>query len=948
MGEWIWERRRKYARRWAIVFACAINLWPALASADKTTANSGVASQPNTGAARGTDTDNQAAQQADEEVEEIIVTGSRIKRSGTFPSSAPVEVLNSKQIAASGARNLGDIIQNLTTAPGSGIQGMGGGAADGRVGTATANLRGLGIGATLVLINGRRFVSSSAGADAEDFSDLNIIPLVAVRRIEILKGGASAVYGADAVAGVVNVITHKDFDGLRVFVNGEAADDFDDYRGYTIGGTFGAHNDRATVLLSAEWDLHTELPTNERDWSKDGAHVLPLGFPGNFRKGQEILPDPDCALAPNSLLTDVAGNPMCAFSDRNFVTIIPAMQRGTVFASAEYNLTHHTKALAEANFAFMSGDQVQRPFFLLPSFSVTIPADHVDNPFNEELRYSGRVAGEAHGRVGYEYSTFRMVAGLGGDFEDVAASTMFEDWEWEVFVTYGRSHTQGVVPENVKPAFQTAVNSCSDPTNLSGCFNPFYSSELGTGTPNSEAVLNSIQTDHISDRTNGMRTYNAGLTGSLFELPGGPAGIAFGGQVRQEWSISQATHEATTNQLGTILGATNYEVQRRVYAGFLELRLPALPGLEIQGAGRVERHTNIAETAVNPTVGLTFSPGRTFGEGATPSLLQRLTLRGHVAKAFRAPTMSQAANIKRVTPRQVRLPDGTSLYLPIESSGNPNLKSENALAWSAGLDWTLLDEISVEGEYWSYTYENRVAIEDENGKLQAWADSNAATNSCNTSDPAVVVDADAGCVPTQIRVQTFNSPGTVATNGLDFALTFRLSGTTFGGSANDWGTFSAGVRGTYTLSYTLPRSTLTASLIDAGEFECDGDSDNADCEVVGNRNSTNVAPPLPRWQARFPVSWTLGGHAASLSVQYTSPIDNDKDPGATIDAMTTLNLQYAYTITNWVGRSLNMRIGVINLFNQAPPAVPTDLYGYEPLLHDPRGRMAYAKLTSEF
>lgn len=882
---------------------------------------------------------------ADPEVEEIVITGSRIKRSGTFPSSAPVEVLDAKQIARSGARNLGELVQNLSNAPGSGIQGMGNGVADGRTGTATANLRGLGIGATLVLINGRRFVASAAGADDSSFSDMNLVPLGVVRRIEVLKGGASAVYGADAVAGVVNIITREDWSGLDVFVNTEAADGFDNYKGYTIGGTFGAHTDRAHIMMSAQWDLHTEFLARDRDWTKKGAHVIPIGYPGTFVNlgNGTVSPDPDCALAPNSSIVQVDGLDMCGFSDRDFVSIIPAVQRGNLFSSAQYKLTDHTEVFAETTASLLNGDQIQRPFFLLPAFSVTVPADHLDNPYGSDLLYSGRVEGTAPDRIGYTRYSYRVVAGIRGDFEALAKHTMFDDWEWELFATHGISHGHSDIPENNKVNLQAAINSCSDPSDLSGCFNPFYSSQLGTGTPNTDSVMAQIRSMYTVDAENGMRTYNGGMSGTLFELPGGPAGIAFGGQVREEYSFRRAGHEVINGELGTISDDSSYEVSRTVSAGYLELRLPVLPGLEVQGAGRVEYHDNIKETATNPTVGLTFTPSSTF-EGV-PSLLDRLTLRGHVARAFRAPTLVQASDVQRASPRQASI-NGTQQYVVVSSVGNPNLKSETAIAWSAGLEWKPIDELSIEAEYWDYHYKDRIAFEDYNGKLSDWASRNAETGTCDTSDPSIQVEGGASCLPGRVTIQAVNTPGKVVTNGIDFNLMARISGESFGGSRDDWGTLSAGVQGTYTLSYTVPRAEIAENVIAEGEIDCDGDSDTSACEVAGNRNATNIAPPLPRLTGNMPISWTYGGHSATLFIRYISPMENDQD-NTTVHSFTTLDLQYGFTLDDWIGKSLNMRVGVINLFDKDPPSVATDQFGFEALTHDPRGRMFYARLSGQ-
>lgn len=936
MQEWIRVLRRRSWRQWTVALALFTGGWCGTAyGQDADATDEAPVAAP--------------VEMPDDEVEEIIVTGTRIKRSGTFPSSAPVQVLDAKELARSGAKTVGDLLQNLTAAPGSGVMGMGGGSAEGRFGTAGANLRGLGFGATLVLLNGRRYVKSAAGAAGGDFSDLSIIPIGAVRRVEVLKGGASAVYGADAVAGVVNVITYSpsDWAGLKVFVNADS-DDEGDYRGYNVGFTFGAHDERGGVILSADFDLHTELLANQRDWTLGGQHIVPQSFPANYLVGTQNIPDPNCTAGANSLIVDRDGTSLCAFSDRDFLPLLPAMQRGNIFASAEYKLTEHATAFAETVVSRMVGDSVAWPFMVLPAYSITVPADHVDNPFGQDVLFSGRVAEQAHGRIGYNNTTFSAVVGLRGDFGSVAEYTMFDDWEWEVFSTYGVSRVISRVPENLRYDLQDAVNSCSDLSDLSGCYNPFYSSVLGTGTPNSADVMAQIQGEHSTTRDSGMRTQNVSVTGTLFELPGGPIGVALGGQLREEWAASDSGHDAETYRLGLVIGSSDYKVSRKVYAGFLELRLPVIDGIEIQGAGRLERHTDINQTSINPTVGVTMSPYRIIGEGYAPELLRRMTLRGHIAKAFRAPSMDQSAAIQRVIPTQINVDNSLPLWLPVQIAGNPKVKNESAVAWSAGIDWTLIDEITLLGEFWSFSYKDRIEAEDPAGKVQDWLASNAAMGGCNTSHPNVDVDTTAGCNPTRVSVQTFNADGTVSTSGIDFGLMLKLTGETFGGSKNDFGTISLGAQGVYTLSYKIPRSAVSVAAIESGDIECDGEDDAGACEVVGNRNATNFAPPLPKVRVNFPLGWYFGGHAATVNVRYIGAVEDDKDTSVNIDSMTTVDFQYGFTVEDWIGRSVGLRVGVLNLFDQDPPLVASDQLAYDPAIHDPRGRMFYAKLTSEF
>ena len=889
---------------------------------------------------------------------EMVVTGTRIKVQSAFAASAPVEVLDSKQLALSGATNLSDVVQNLTIAPGSGFQGEGQGSRQGRIGVTGVDLRGLGFGATLVLVNGRRLPVSGGTAPGGGgaTSDMGQIPLVAVDRIEILKGGASAIYGSDAVAGVVNIITRENWEGFHLEVEGETADDLD-YKSYNVGAVFGAKGERARLVTAVAWDLHDELKTNERDWTSLGQLWSPIGYPGTFLVGATTVPDPGCMDAgPRSRVLTIQGmngtSMHCAFNDRDFQVLVPAEQRGNVFAKAEYDLTDHTTAFIESNYSRMRGDSVLWPFFVLPPFSVTVPADHVDNPFGQEVRFNGRVT-DKPSRLGSDDDTVRVVAGLQGDLAGVGADTLFEDWEWELAASWGVSQYKATLADNIKPELQAAINSCSDPSDLSNCFNPFYSAQVG-GTPNSDAVLQRIQGESTTTTDSGLRSYNAGMNGYLFDLPGGSVGLAFGGEVRHEWRYSNVDHDANVFDYGLRIGNTDYTAERDVYGGYLELRWPIYYGVELQTAGRVDYYTDIEKSAANPTVGVTIIPSEIAGRDKTPAAFRRLQIRGHASTAFRAPEVLDASRNSVVVPTQMQIGPGLPSFFPIRTSGNPDLDHERAFALSGGLVWTVLDELSLLGEFWHFQYENRIGREDPRQKVDAWqAEMTSQGGACVTDFPGVVVDPTT-CSVSEVQVHEQNTRGTTLTNGIDFGATVNLTGKTFGGSKDDWGTLSVGAQGTYTLAYDIPRNAVLPGVIAQGIIKCDGQDADSACSVVGNRNFNNLAPPLPALRATFPLSWLYAGHAASFTAHYLGPLKDDHDAGrpgdfsGSIDAFFTMDLQYGYTIKDWIGESLTFRAGVANLTDQDPPVVTTETTGFDPMLHDPRGRLVYAKLISEF
>jgi iron complex outermembrane recepter protein len=901
---------------------------------------------------------------------EIVVTGSRIKRSTAFAPSAPVEVIDRKQLEYSGATNLADVVQYMTVAQGSGSQGQ-----TGAAGTVSINLRGLGEGATLVLINGRR-TNPSGGGISTTFGDLGVIPLAAVERIEILKGGASALYGADAVGGVVNVITRKNFDGVRVELDGQTTQDFEQKDG-TASAAFGATSERSRVLVATSYFRRTELTSEKRDFT-DGYYISTQGQPAAYAPvsptGMIIglpMADPACATVPGSMVApgSTGAGEVCAFDYRRFTSLLGNGERANAFGSAEYDLTNHTTIFGELTTSRLRGDGVFSPSLPFPPPFPTIPADHIDNTFGSDQAFIGRPLGAQAGETRNPVAddTFRGVIGLKGDFEGAAEDTLFESWEWELFATWGISRYRYTFDDNLRDPFLEAINSCSDPSDLSGCFNPFYSAINGTGTPNSQEVIDSFSGEMMVMNDHALQTYNAGLAGSLFELPGGEIGIALGGEVRHEWRTSELEHDANEDRYAFFVGNPDASVARDVYSAYLELRLPFFDGVELQGAARVERYTDTDSTPISPGAGLTLVPSEMIGRDNTPDAFRRLQLRGHLASAFRAPTIFQSFPGFATIPTPLRLGGPLPTYIPVRSFGNPNLEPETALAVSGGIVWSPVEPIALALDLWHYDYKDRIDREDAQQIINIDL---ARRSMMQPGDERVVRDPLSDSVE-RVNVQQINVAGSTVTNGIDFGLMFTLDGGDFGGAEEDWGTLRFGGQGTYTHTFDIPRGQSSQRMVGATTFlppaDCEGSSavdEDADlsndaqndedaCHVAGKRNANNFAPAIAQWRVNFPLIWTISGHSATAIAHYISGLEDDVTPNMDgsfdqIEAFTTFDLQYGYTLTDVIGEELALRIGVYNVLDTYPPHVNGSATALEAGVHDPRGRMFYAKLASQF
>lgn len=875
---------------------------------------------------------------------DMVVTGTRIRQKTAFAPSAPVEVIDRKALEQRGATSLAEVVQYMSVAQGSGYDGDAGGA-----GTASINLRGLGPGATLVLINGRR-LHYSAGGTAEHFGDISVIPMSAVERIEVLKGGSSAIYGSDAIAGVVNVITRKNWDGARFQVSGQGTQDLD-MSGHAGSAAFGSTSERSRVLGAVQYGFLSELTADELDWTK-GRYQSRAGYPGSYIVGLGTVPDPQCEEGPHSSVVETSTGALCALDGRSYTSIAGRGERVSALFTAEYDVTDHTSAFGEVLVARLRGD-ARYSTYPLPAPYPVVPADHPDNPFGQDAAVIFRLPGKQRNTA--DDDTFRGVIGLRGDLEGAGEDTFLEAWEWEVYASYGISRYRQLIHDNVRANVQAALDGCADNSDESLCFNPFQSANNGTGTPNSQAVFDFMQGEMEVLNNHALQTYSGGMSGPIVELPGGDLAVAFGAEMRNEWRTTEIDQIGNLEGYGFVLGNSDAAASREVYGSYLEVRWPFFDGFELQTAGRLERYTDIGRTALSPSAGITFVPSQAVGRDNAASWWRKLQFRAHGTRAFRAPTIYQSFPGRGSTiPTAVTFPgDPRPTFIPVTNAGNPDLEEEKAWALSTGFAWQPIDELSLSSDFWLYDYEDKIFQVTPAQILGAhFRDLDNGGN----GDPRVEIDPISGDIG-RIRSQQINVPGSIVTYGLDFGVMFSLSGKSFGGGENDWGKVGVGALGTWTMSYSIPRERAANRVLPDGStlppLDCSGDS----CEVVGKRNDSTFAPPIPALKMNIPVTYDNSGHSVGVIPRLITGVKDDAAPpmdGTQPDLppWVTIDLQYGYTLYDWLGKELTLRIGVINVADTPPvttrPGSKREALAYEPLLYDPRGRVFYASAISQF
>lgn len=620
-------------------------------------------------------------------LDEVVVTGTLLRGPGETPS--PVTVIRRDDLDRTGR---GTVAEALAALPqnyaGSGTPTaalVGSDPMQSNPGLATGiNLRGLGPDSTLVLVNGRRM----AGAGGRgDFADVSAVPTAAVDRVDVLLDGASALYGADAVGGVVNIILRRDFDGqesrLRLGASHGGAESV--IAAHTWGRTWSG----GQALLSYEFERQNALSTTDRDYAATGDlrpfggtdHRTYYGTPGNivrfdapsgaYVSTYAIRPGPGgVATTPADF---VAGQQNYG-NTRTGAALVPSYDRHAAYLYARQALGDRVELSGDLRFS-------QREFeteSLTPTTIATVTSanPHFVSPTGATSHSIAYSFGEDLGPVHRSGRARSIGASLG------ARVFLPGDWEAETFLTYGAEHTDDRQSGALQSTYlQEALgNTADNPATAFSAPRDGYLNLFGSGNANSRAVLDFISSgwSHYTDESE-VASANLIVQGTAFRLPGGDLKLAVGGQFRTE----ALRNSGVTFTSGLTPRTTQSpDKDREVAAAFLELRAPligpdnAIPGiqrLELSVAGRVEDYDDIGSTA-NPKVGVLWTP------------VEDLQVRANWGTSFRAPAMTELAERRYISATFVADQVGQQVAL-FEGGGNPDLNPETAETFTIGFDY---------------------------------------------------------------------------------------------------------------------------------------------------------------------------------------------------------------------------------------------------------------------
>ncbi|MBU3001884.1 TonB-dependent receptor domain-containing protein [Paraglaciecola arctica] len=863
----------------------------------------------------------------DQAIELIMVTGSFVRRSENFESPSPLAVVDSVAIDAIGAKSIGDITQTLTintgaeNTPDAFTQNA-------TAGTSNMNLRGLGVASTLILLNNKRQVvtaqPNNAGVNFVDTSSL--IPMIALNRMEIVKDGASALYGSDAVAGVVNFITKRNYEGTQISLDYQDGAHGDN-KEYTVQGLWGTVGDDSSIMAAISYTNRSPLFTGDRRLSRPQDDTSSLGSPGSyFLNGTPFIDPTGCTefggseilLAPSGTVPGLEIG-FCGFDFGRTYSFVPDESRLSTFVQAKKQLTDNIEWTTEFSTARNRAERGGSPTFPILTFP-TVPADHPGNPFGADVSYFGREIGNAGDGTSFpgdpantESDTFRFSTMLQGELD-----TGF----WEISYTAARNNYLFTVNDTLAQEFQNALRGfggqgCDPLTGTAGVgpceyFNPFATSF--TVLPNSQNVIDSFTGREEIDSKSNLEVVEAFVSTELFEMDGGSAGLAFGAQYRYQDLTQDYDSLANQDRFSFVIGNADIYGEQDVYALFGELALPVSDDMDIQIALRYEDYGGTTGDTVDPKFAVSWRATEDF------------SLRGSISTSFRAPSIFQRDGGGTSLNQMVDPLTGAAAFAADRTSGNDQLVPEESTAYNLGFSLEPVDSWSIEVDYWNFDFTDLIIKENFQAVLNA-----------EPQNPERVIRAgDPLNGPLLQVLTTYVNASSLETSGLDLVSSYQLE--------TEVGTFTPSISATYILAYDL---------VDPQSGPIDG---------VGLRNFSNIGVSTPEMRANLGLNWKHDSFSANIFARYIDSYSDDQNcaDGTVFSAACTQGYKDVDSHLTWDAQvnidlggvfetegAYVLSLGGVNLTDEEPPQLFTNA-GFDSKVHDPRGRQIYARLAIEF
>ena len=892
-----------------------------------------------------------------QDAQRVEITGSSIKRVDA-EGALPVTVITRDEIARSGATNVEELLNSVAAVSSIGSVSNATGAGSSTAGRSSISLRGLSGPRTLVLVNGRRMAAAVGGAGGS--VNVNNIPMAAIERIEILKDGASSIYGSEALAGVVNFILTKDFKGFEIGVG--AGTPTRDGGGKTqkaslVAGFGNISKDNFNITASLSMEKESALFAKDRDFAKtgnvppyivagatgqgnieggynvgsrDGAGVWTqgtrqagFGSSSGTGYGNPLADSGKCADINmfKNLTNTSKGMPYCTFDSNSFVGLVPKRETLNFTLNGAFRLNNNHELFGDVLFTRNEQTQAFQPSPVRRSFLTSdgqFDAQGVDPAlliFPTNPNY----------KIAADYLTAKGFGSLVGqplaitarvfDFGPRTGRDITEQTRWvlgsrgeiagqsyEVAFSDGKYELKGTVPDGYfsQVAYAKSVQASNE-------WNPWSLTQTAAFN---QSIASAKYTGATLDGSVSAKIADAKLSGDLFQAPGGMAAYAVGLQFRDEKFVTRPSAALFSGDIAGLGGAqAPVDRGRKISSVFGELVVPIIKTLEGNVAARHDRYNDVGNAD-------------TYKASFKWQPISNLAIRGGTGTGFRAPTLVELWLPQTVgTSAQFtdpKTPANTNLQVPELSGGNPLLKPETSTQTTLGIVFSPMKDVSATIDYWKI---------DVNGIITT-PSTQEIVSRFRAGDPAyaglVVLDGSGNV--DQTKAINANV-GKAKIQGIDVDLSgrFQLSS----------GKVDVNLNGTYFIKFdqTSPGGTLS--------------------HKVGTMVEPNGDPVLEadgggvvlRWRHKLTTTYTTGVWGFTLAQNFykgyrTGDRQVDGQPNFVPDTATyDANVRYTGV------KGLTLALGVKNLFNSNPPIyVPVSNQfqaGYDINQYDPRARFVY-------
>ena len=841
---------------------------------------------------------------ANENPEEITVIGSYIDKES---DSNPVEVIDAAKYRNLNITNIGEISKYLNISAGSHFQTNTLGGVD--QGMSAVTLRGLDHASTLVLLNTKRqTIAGTPSHEGEGYIDVNIIPEIALERIEILKEGATSLYGSDAVAGVVNFVTYKEFEGIKLSLGNQKTTHYDQ-TDKTVGLIYGkkfedAHLVVAVNVLNRSSLSSSEIPriaemglstlgntfrVSEQDTVTSGKYA------GDYSAGQWVA-DPDCETNGG-----VLAGPFCKFLYGTRFNIVNDENHKKIYLNLNKIGDRFTYNLTAISSHVEVNDNPQSPSYPALSFmSRYINPGHGGSPFNVPVTWFGRPLGSAFPSPysPKDIKQYHVSNALHFDLNEFTHA--------EISITQSEHENFHNRPDTIDSRFEAAV--------------------LGNGGPNGDLswnLFNPLENDpQLIEYLKGSE--QSFKTGKLTNVDGIIKTLIRGTDVVFGFQWSDESLKIDYNDLGRaefdnsgklikaadllfLGGGKNVSSDRTKKAFFTEIKRTFSDNFDLKISGRYEKIGSFS--SFDPKISLRFSP------------LNNLTFRGSVGTSFSTPSMAQlnSSDIQLGGVRDVQngIEQANTLFVRIVQVGNPDLDPATSTNANFGLIWDISENLNFAMDYWTIDYKDRLELEDAQTKL--FSDPNGPDVTRNQFGTLIAVNT------------TFFNEERTEVKGIDLSLSYFKE-------TEKIGSFDLSIKATNLFDFLTPDGEVMVNR-------------------VGRFNYAAHTHSLPRLRLNTFLDWTYGNTRYSLIGRYVDGYKN-------LRVIPEASLANGYTnkvgsflvfdiaavrLIEFKDQQLTLGISLINAFDESAPLLyNAPDFSFDTRLHDPRGRLLNFSLNYEF